>query len=105
MRSSIMQTYNEIVSSRKEPVKSVELFYEYVSAYRRVTMVLDGSTWCLRVDYRGFAKELKAWEKTYGDKDVCAAWTKVQVENRNIILGSLTIKEAPGKVIINRIDA
>jgi hypothetical protein len=100
-----MQTYNEIVEARKQPVRAAELFYEYVSEYRRVVMVLDGSTWELRVTYHGFAKELKGWFKTYGDKDVCAAWTKTQVANRDIRMGILTIKEAPGKVIINRLTA
>lgn len=104
MRTSIMQTYNEIVNARKISGKSCELFYEYVSPYRRVTMVLDGTTFCLRVTYRGFFSELKAWEKTYGDKEICAAWTKAQIENRDIKIGSLTIKEAPGKIIINRIN-
>lgn len=104
MRNTIMQTYSEIVNARKEPTKSSELFYEYVSSYRRVTMVLDGATWCLRVTYRGFFSELKAWEKTYGDKETCAAWTNIQVANREIGRGCLTIKEAPGKILINRIN-
>lgn len=106
MRTTIMQTYNELVNARKKNhVRSAELFYEYVSPYRRVVMVLDGSTWELRVTYHGFAKELKGWFKTYGDKSICAAWTKVQVANRDIRMGCLTIKEAPGEVIINRINA
>lgn len=104
MRTSIMQTYFEILDSRKAPAKSSELFYEYVSPYRRVVMVKDGYGWEMRVSYHGFAKELKSWVKRYGDKDMCAAWTKVHVENRNIELGILTIKEAPGKVVINRIN-
>jgi hypothetical protein len=99
-----MQIYKEIQESRKEVERSAELFYEYVSPYRRVIMVKDGSGWEIRVSYRGFAKELKSWTKRYGDKDICAAWTKAQVANRNIVLGCLTIKEAPGKVIINRIN-
>ena len=104
MRTSIMQTYFEIRDSRKAPAKSAELFFEYVSVYRRVVMVKDGSGWEMRVTYHGFAKEHKPWFKRYGDKDICAAWTKVHVEDRNIRLGILTIKEAPGKVIINRIN-
>jgi hypothetical protein len=103
MRTSIMQTYNELMNAKKQPARSAELFYEYVSPYRRVVMVLDGSTWELRVTYHGFAKELKGCVKTYGDKSICAAWTLAQVNNRDIRMGCLTIKEAPGKVIINRI--
>lgn len=104
MRQSIMETYNELLQVRNEPAKSAELFYEYVSPYRRVVMVKDGSGWEMRVSYHGFAKEIKSWAKRYGDKDMCAAWTKVHVGDRNIRLGILTIKEAPGRVIINRIN-
>lgn len=104
MRSTIMQTYRELQAAKAQPAgQAKELFFEYASKYRRVTMTLEGRTWVLRVSYKGFAAELKTWEKTYGDKDLCAAWTWAQVENRDIVIGSLTIREATGTILINRI--
>jgi hypothetical protein len=58
-----MQTYQELMNVRKGPATGAELFYEYVSMYRRVIMVKDGSGWEMRVSYHGFAKELKSWTK------------------------------------------
>lgn len=104
MRNTIMQTYKELTAIRNQSTgQARELFFEYASKYRRVTMTLEGSTWVLRVSYKDVARELKTWEKTYGDKEICAAWTRTQVENRNIIIGSLTIIEATGTILINRI--
>lgn len=74
------------------------LYYEYVSKYRRVTVVGNGNGFELRVHYKGLP--IKDWSRTYGVKEDAIAWAKTQADNRELLLGALTIKEAPGRRLI-----
>lgn len=80
------------------PKNGVPLYFEYVSKYRRVTVVGIGRGFELRVNYKGIA--VKDWSRSYGDIATAMAWAKVQADNREITTGSLTIREAIGVVKI-----
>lgn len=101
MRTSIMDTYKELIAIRK-PSSGLPIYFEYVSKYRRVLIVKDQNTWILRVSYKGTAAHIKTWQKTYADQSVCKAWAMVQANNTEILISPmLTIREAIGKVIID----
>jgi hypothetical protein len=100
MRQTIMQTYRELVQV-KNPSIGLPIYFEYVSAYRRIVVVLDDSTWTIKCSFKGMAADLKPFEKTYGDKEVALAWAKAMAQNREVILShTLTVREAKGKYCI-----
>jgi len=79
-------------------VKSNRIHLEYVSKYRRVLVLADGSGFVISVSYK--LVDVKPWENRYGTLSLAMAWANAQIKNREIYLGSLTIIEAPGKRII-----
>lgn len=100
--NNIMQTYNELMNV-KNPNNGLPIYFEYVSKYRRILVVLDGSTWTIKVSFKGDARHIKPFEKTYGDKSIAIAWAKQIASNRDILMGSsFTVKEAIGKTLIDR---
>jgi len=96
-----MQTWNEL-TALKFPINGLPIYFEYTSKYRRVLVLKDANTWILKVSYKGSAKNIPRWEKTFGDKETCFGWANVQVDNRNIIVSpAFTIVEAKGNILIN----
>ena len=100
--NNIMQTYNELMNV-KNPNNGLPIYFEYVSKYRRILVVLDGSTWTIKVSFKGDARHIKSFEKIYGDKSIAFAWAKQIASNRDIFMGSsFIVKEAIGQTLIDR---
>ncbi len=96
-RQSIMDTYKEIASV-KNPVVGRRIYFEFVSKYRRVIVVADGSGFEIETSYKGL--ELASWTKRYGDLAIAMAWAERISANNEILLGCLTLREPKGKRII-----
>ncbi len=75
-----------------------QIYFEYVSKYRRIVIVGEVNGFELRVTYRGI--DIPSWSKNYGKKEDAIAWAKASSANRELVIGCLTIKEAVGKQII-----
>lgn len=93
--------------SHSNVVSSRPIYYEYVSKYRRILVTSETGKNCFGETVECFITEvsykncdLKAWSKTWGDKQVAIGWAKVYAGNRDIVLGRLTIKEPIGKQLI-----
>ena len=92
------KTWNITDNVYNRPVTSgLPISYEFVSKYRRVLVVGEGSGFELRVSYKGLP--VNPWSKRYGAKEDAIAWAKVQSSNNSIVMGILTIKDYGGKRI------
>lgn len=78
------------------------LYFEYVSTYRRITLSKENTTWVLKVEFLNSAEHIPSFEKTYGDYADAYAWAKSYVENREILMNILTVREAVGKVLVDK---
>lgn len=97
-----MSTYAELMNV-KNPVIGLPIYFEYVSKYRRVLLVKDGSSWIMKVSFHGDAKHIKSYKHTWGYKQDAYADAKSTVAFRDILMGaSFTVKEAIGKTIIDK---
>ena len=91
----IMTAYSHNISNARR------IYYEYISQYRRIVVLENGTGFEICVSYKDVAKEYnKTWSSCWGVKEDAIAWAKAYSENRNIVCGRLTIIEKIGRQLI-----
>ena len=82
-------------------VSSNRLYFEWVSQYRRIVVVEDGSGFEIRVTYKGLAADCKPWSTRWGVLSDAMGWAQFYADNKEVRINRcLTAKDFNGKRII-----
>ena len=93
-RGKYIAELDNVYAARNIDATARPIYYEYVSKYRRITVLGDNSGFEIEVSYKGV--DVNDWSKRYRVKSHALSWAKSIATNRHIQTKSIGIIEPIG---------